>query len=716
MISKNLKSIILINVFFLALIVIYFAVIFTHLKPGHFFLVHDQAIYLSKDQIGRSSYLISSTNNGIGNGIQYAVALPTLIFYSILLKVGLSVRMIEMILFPLCIFIQLSISYIGFFELYSLEKKEINNQDLLNVALLTFFFCLSIISQSATGGGLWSIGGVINYALIPFLIYLINKFLNNNTLSYYDAVILSLILYLSSIPIMQFAPLFIVLLVYIFVKLSFKKILQFDYKKIGFIFVLCLLLFSGLITTYLLELSFGSRNATFFNLVNSTAGLQSKGLLSMFLFYFSWVIYTPWEPRSVFTFSKYLFTSMYVVSVLSIYAVIFGFLSSNKEIIKKTSAYLILFAIAVFLGKAYQEPFGFLFNLLLKSNTAFTVIRSPDSKFGATIVFSLTAFFLHIFVKYHKSFLLKLYLLIITVIIAWPFFTGEAVLGRNVIGKSGDWITSVSPDYQNVLNRINSDPSIANVVPYPEMGYAFFIDDDNNLFIGQNRLSMLSSQPLIDPSLLEKPLKNQSIPKNKDYDFSLSQKYNVKYFVLYKNVYKQDWHALNHFRNSLISQLKVKKLIDNKTLELYVNQDQSFTPKISLKNNKNSIKFKYVNPTKYLITIDDLKQADKLMFLQSFNKNWKIYSADDTSLTSDNYWADFKFLFKQPLFDNTHTTVYSYANAWDVNPPINNQSKITLVLYYRNQSILNIGFLITFTTFAGCVIFIVISTIRKKLA
>jgi hypothetical protein len=620
-----------------------------------------------------------------------------------------------MILFPLCLYILLSFSFIGFFKLYQSEEKNLKIHDWLNILILTFFYCFNTyIVAAATGGVLWSLGFVLAYSLLPLLVYYINKFIKNNSLSLRDAVILSLIIFASSFCITLFATIVLILPIYIFIKLSFKKILQLDYKKIGFIFITLILLFSYFIVPYILELSFGSSGATATNLINSTAGLQQKGVLSMFLFYFTWVIYTPWGPRSVFTFYKYLLSPFYMATVLSLYVVIVSYFLRKKSIIKEVIPYIILLLLGMLIGKGPQEPFGFVWSSLVNFNTIFTVFRSPDSKFGIIILFSLTAIFLHIFKNYRKSIPLKIYLLIATVIIALPLFTGEAVLGKKVTGESGYFITSISPEYSSALKILNSDSSLANVVSYPEPGYGPFIEEGGNIFIGQDKLEMLSKQPFIHSNIAGNVEFNNLTKKiYENFDFSSDSELNIKYFILNKNIMNQDENNLDNFRKNLLKQFQVKKLIDNNVLELYLDEDKSFIPKISLKNNKAKINFKYINPTKYLITIDDLNEPDELVFLESFNKNWQLYSTDDlSSYNKGSFLSDWQFLFKKPIFNSQHREIYNYANSWVLNP-VDNKNQLSLILYYKSQSYIYVGLFITLITLISCLFYIILSTLKN---
>lgn len=488
-----------------------------------------------------------------------------------------------------------------------------------------------------------------------------------------------------------------------------------DYKKIGLVFIAFILLFSYFIVLYMLEFSFGSNSATATNLINSTAGLQQKGILSMFLFYFTWVIYTPWEPRSIFTFYKYFLSPFYITTVLSLYIVIVSYFLRKKSIIKEVIPYIILLLLGMLIGKGHQEPFGFVWSFLINLNTIFTVFRSPDSKFGIIILFSLTAIFLHIFKNYRKSIPLKIYLLIVTVIIAFPFFTGEAVLGKKVIGKSGYSITSISPEYNSALKILNSDSSLANVVSYPEIGYVPLIEEGGNIFIGQSKLEMLSKQPFISSGIAGNNIEFNNLTKEiyENFDFSSNSKLNVKYFILNKNIMNQNKNNLNKFRKNLLEQLQVKKLIDNNVLELYLNEDNSFIPRISLKNNKAKISFKYINPTKYLIMIDGLNEPDELVFLESFNKNWQLYSTNDTSsYDKGNSLSDWQFLFKKPALNSQHKKIYNYANSWILNS-VDNKNQFSLILYYKNQSYVYVGLFITLITLVSCLLYIIFSGLKK---
>jgi len=78
------------------------------------------------------------------------------------------------------------------------------------------------------------------------------------------------------------------------------------------------------------------------------------------------------------------------------------------------------------------------------------------------------------------------------------------------------------------------------------------------------------------------------------------------------------------------------------------------------KNNKLTLEFKKINPTKYEVKIKNASDTFPVVFLENFNHWWKFYLVKNNS----NNKNIFETLLKKPIDDNSHTIVNGYANSW----------------------------------------------------
>ena len=149
-----------------------------------------------------------------------------------------------------------------------------------------------------------------------------------------------------------------------------------------------------------------------------------------------------------------------------------------------------------------------------------------------------------------------------------------------------------------------------------------------------------------------------------------------------------------------------------------------------------NIVFKRVNPTKYIVQIENAQTPFWLIFLESYHKKWNIFlgGAPDIKLFKDRdivadypdlsvkesrsmeKWSlrDTKYLFTKSL-DTLHLNANGYANAWLIDPQKIKQGKdITLVIYYLTQSYAYLGFLISGFGFLGALFILTRIKLKSK--
>lgn len=184
---------------------------------------------------------------------------------------------------------------------------------------------------------------------------------------------------------------------------------------------------------------------------------------------------------------------------------------------------------------------------------------------------------------------------------------------------------------------------------------------------------------------------------------------------------------------------------DNKYFSLYKNKIDS---SILVSNN---LFYKRINPTKYKlkIRINDSDSND-VVFLRNFSTNWKIFinpinqNFYCNNIAHDSYLAErnvecivsqkffegeeLSYLYKKPIFDDTHKTVFDYANQWTIDPQYIKQNfpkeyykenpdgsiDVELTLYFKPQSYFYLGLIISGTTFLSCLGYLVFIEIKKR--
>ena len=170
---------------------------------------------------------------------------------------------------------------------------------------------------------------------------------------------------------------------------------------------------------------------------------------------------------------------------------------------------------------------------------------------------------------------------------------------------------------------------------------------------------------------------------------------------------------------------------DNKRLTFYIDNVKitriniSTQPELPKLNGNNTLlpmlTFKRVNPTKYIVNVENATKPFFLVFSESYNPGWKIYSMNkNTNLgkviarypdvnveEAKNSWykftpQDIVYLLRKPAINESyHFKANGYANAWYINPVKINKDgsgNFTLTIYFRPQSYFYLGLFISMIT------------------
>lgn len=160
-------------------------------------------------------------------------------------------------------------------------------------------------------------------------------------------------------------------------------------------------------------------------------------------------------------------------------------------------------------------------------------------------------------------------------------------------------------------------------------------------------------------------------------------------------------------------------------ITLYSLDITNFTKVNEFKHSTPIITFKKINPTKYVVNVENATQPFILVFSETFHPQWKIY-IEDKSINLDKVvvehpdfnvkeamhdWDaftiwDVNYLFRKPILDETyHFIANGYANAWYIDPKKidkDGDGKFTITIYFLDQSLFYLGLIISFSTFIAC--------------
>lgn len=111
-----------------------------------------------------------------------------------------------------------------------------------------------------------------------------------------------------------------------------------------------------------------------------------------------------------------------------------------------------------------------------------------------------------------------------------------------------------------------------------------------------------------------------------------------------------------------------------------------------------TVSFIKENPTKYTVTVDNLKRPTSLVFSETFDKGWKIFGKDNIYLP-----------------ETQHFFVNGYANSWLINPQSSNKNNSSqFIIEYVPQRSFYIGIIISIVSIFVCSIYGIYKFFRKK--
>lgn len=135
-----------------------------------------------------------------------------------------------------------------------------------------------------------------------------------------------------------------------------------------------------------------------------------------------------------------------------------------------------------------------------------------------------------------------------------------------------------------------------------------------------------------------------------------------------------------------------------------------------------AISFNKVNPTRYIVSVQNATDAYLLTFLEPFNAQWKVFLSSeqlkepviDSYFNNEiqetkplNIWLNsrtFETWNKKSIAEENHMRANGYANAWYITPAdAENKSDYTLIIEYSPQRIFYIGVTISLIGIVSCV-------------
>ncbi len=572
-------------------------------------------------------------------------------------------------------------------------------------------------------------GGLINYSIYALITLL-------SIVSYSNVAFLLALFFVQSISII---PILFYRKRYIYI------------KRVIASFFLQTFLISFILIIFYLSYRYQVDNITNSQILNPLSWLSSNssGVLNSFnLVMGEWSFPNTRDIRFNVYQQYFIFSS--VLTLVPILIIILSNIRKTKKNIYEWflwSGFLLLTILTVRIASPFESINSIFYTYTLG------LFRSPDKLFSFYPYFvSTLALFGYYKVKWNYKYLLFPLLLAPSLF----FMIGgvEKFLSKKVIstldGYEYRYTTQIPQEYYDIQSKYFSGAESTsttiislpfsvvnsiNWVNYPKWNY---VGNDITRFLWNKNQIIANTY---DHPVLENKFSFQEFNDNqtgtKEELLSLLQKFSGEYIIFHKDIvsYRLDQ---SKYIKSKIDELEesqdIIKLEDNDYFILYKLADKNLYPLIYSDNT--NINFYRINPTKYNIEVKGIKEKTDIRFNQSFNKLWTLYSSNkdkqcdtlqsynlDKSIINECKFSrtffegeELSYLWRQPVFEDSHKLVYDYANQWTIDPEYikSNFDKsmykenpdgsidLELTLYFKPQSYFYLGIIISGTTLILC--------------
>lgn len=687
---------------------------------------------------------------------------------------------------PICeriVFVALfGLSGLGMYLLTKTLSAEAGNEFIYGISALFYMFNpFNVIFY-------WHIldGMIFVYAFLPVMLALYLRWLITGKYRY--AVLFYASSFFSGYTFSN--PLIILLTwgaIFIFHFLIFQPV----YKKIGFeksikFFLKCFIIWILLNAWWVLPL-LSSINIEYSGL-STTIGLpwdtleafsKTTSLLNIFrLSNLYWAFESSMGGDPFYTYAD-----VYGSVVFKIISFLIPFIIFLPLLFKKSRNRLIVFLslsslICIFLIKGSHSPLGKIFYAVIFKLPYMTALRAPVHKLGVLLCILYSILFGYgIFTLYKilgsKNKLLgrglsSAVIILVSGVYSYPLWTGE------VIHKGGKFYPGYHvkvPDYYSQVGDFLKEKEGGRFYSLPQC-------PTFNIVYNWEGQGYIGTDPAFN--LFEKPGVYSTVDKFAQLPYTLlrdtncNEVYkilslmNVRFIILHNDVNEKLWDiftdsykAVSLLKKKLQEQEGISYIKSFGKLDVYKIDDKYFLPHIfpllpeQLNNTTKGldkiqnlyfpggvgafnhslpmITFNKINPTAYVVLVENASEPFWLILSESFDKNWLLYavSGDKNSAKikapeeiksfinpnvkelkyrQDFYPEALQLFFKGCLPVQT-VLVNGYANGWYIEPAKLKMGKtFVLTAYFRPQSYVYLGMAISIFTLS---LFLMISLIRK---
>ena len=445
-------------------------------------MAHDANLPATSSKAIEQLEILKLINGGLVQGIVPPMSFTTALFYGIPLELGSGAASAQIFGMTVTFALALILAVTGFDHLLahwgrlsSLSRKL--DACLLGALYLVAPFTLAYISY----GAFWMINIALAIGVMPLLFHLFLRCFvdEQNEFKLRSIATLTLCLIVVAWSILFIFPTILIFIGLICLRGGVTK------QDVAKCLVLGLLLFLGSLSSlygmYLSVFDAGWQTATDTLTSNAAYGSIQGGVLTGFLQYSAWPIYTPWTPRLLLGFPSHFFSVYYISLTILLLAIVIAIpLVNNQGMAMKRYLYVaLMLLVAVFFVKGGGQPFGLVFKAILSNVPGGGLIRTPDTKFGVFVILAI-AIALTIALAngdqalFRFRFMCRLVIMAVVAYHAELLVNGQAILAVNselaVNQSDRGYVVTVTPAERLIMEALQHEPTAGVVVLPPLFG------------------------------------------------------------------------------------------------------------------------------------------------------------------------------------------------------------------------------------------------------
>lgn len=366
-------------------------------------------------------------------------------------------------------------------------------------------------------------------------------------------------------------------------------------------------------------------------------------------------------PENVFGKVGFMKPEFLILPILAFGALLFV-REEKKEKRKYVGFFVLLGLLGAFLSKGVNEPFGSIYLWMFNNIPGFSMFRDPTKWYvliaiSYSLLIPFTVWKIQKFLNskqnyFVKSRMFKLSIMVQLLAVGYFIYLIYPSLTGNL---TGTFKKSLVPnEYLSLEKFLSSEDRYSRTLWVPTLQRFGYNSENHPAVLAQdffhevNNKKIINSLTSSESLLREAAIKYVIIPYDSQSEIFLTdRKYNERIYKEYK---------------TQLEQVKWLKKIEGfgkiAVFEVADSADHIWSFKEGLVKN-----YRYVSPTKYVVSIQNARKGDRIVFAESFDNNWEAKVGKSIAAENTRFKNQFNS-FELTVNGNYDLTIYYKPQYW----------------------------------------------------